>query len=108
METSRLELWDAFLARWPVSAIERMTIDEYGDQSSGDSFTYWVERKLRRLGSILGSTSFKFGVYKCAKKENKPGMGHSFDASYGWKTSLGRTADEAFARVKESILCQAR
>ena len=61
MQDPRFKLWDDFLERWPVAAIERMTLEEYGDQSTKDSFTYWIERKASKLGSIGGSTSYKFG-----------------------------------------------
>ena len=47
--------------------LEAITIDEYslrtGDDISQRSFCYWVETKLRGLGSIQGGTSMKFGTY---------------------------------------------
>lgn len=105
MQDPRIELWDEFLNRWPVTAIEKMTLDEYGDQSTTDCFTYWVERKLSSLGSIRGSTSFKFGVYKCAKKGPKnPRPGYSFDDQYGWQDRLGNNPQEVFVKVKAAIL----
>ena len=47
--------------------LETMTIDEYslrtGDDLSKESFCYWVEIKLRELGSMKGGTAAKFGTY---------------------------------------------
>ena len=52
-----LELWDAFLSRWPIERLERMTLPEYTAVGSRDSFTYWLEIKLESLGNIFGSNS---------------------------------------------------
>lgn len=61
MLTENIELWDEFLSAWPISRIETMTIDEYTNVGSNDTFTYWIESKLDTLGSIWGGSSFKFG-----------------------------------------------
>lgn len=48
--------------------LETISIDEYSLNSqnnalSRESFCYWVETKLRGLGSMQGGTSLKFGTY---------------------------------------------
>ena len=59
-EAARLEFVDKF--NW--NKLENLTLEEYAiGQPNQDNFCYWVERKLIDLGSILGSTSAKFGVY---------------------------------------------
>lgn len=105
MQDPRWKLWDDFLSRWPVSAVESMTIDEYGDASTRDSFSYWLEIKLRQLGSIAGGAAFKFGVYRRASNDSVvEKQGRRYDEHYGWYGKLGDSAQEAFQTVKTSIL----
>lgn len=54
-----------FVNEFTLVKVETMTIDEYviGKQISEDNFCYAVERKLDKLGRILGATSAKFGIY---------------------------------------------
>ena len=39
-------LWDEFLSVWPASRLATMTLDEYSQAGSKDSFTYWIESGL--------------------------------------------------------------
>jgi len=58
-------LHSEFLKRWPLKDLSKiLTLENYviGKQNY-DSFCYWVERKTRSLGSILGATADKFKVY---------------------------------------------
>ncbi|MCL2357890.1 MAG: HNH endonuclease [Defluviitaleaceae bacterium] len=57
-----------FAKRFNRQKLETMTVDEYSLNSqdnalSRESFCYWVETKLRGLGSMQGGTSMKFGTY---------------------------------------------
>ena len=45
-------LWDEFLTVWPASRLATMTLDEFTQAGSKDSFTYWIESRLEELGSI--------------------------------------------------------
>ena len=56
-------LWEEFLSVWPASRLATMTLDEYTQAGSKDSFTYWIESRLDELGSIWGGSAFKFGVF---------------------------------------------
>jgi len=72
----------SFVQKFNITKIMNMTLDEYVigkvkvDDSGLNSFCYILERKLRPLGSMLGATSSKFGIwyapeegtYKTAKK----------------------------------------
>ena len=78
--TARLEKWSlntssaitsdeaalrqAFADHFPLSTLMDLPLDQYvmghGDQ---DNYCYWLEHKTRNLGSILGGTAAKFGVY---------------------------------------------
>lgn len=66
-DINRLEsLQKEFVERFSRQKLETLTLEEYAlNKQTGykDSFCYWVETKLRGLGSIQGATSRKFGVY---------------------------------------------
>jgi hypothetical protein len=54
-----------FVNMFNLNKIETMRLDEYviGKQIREENFCYEVERKLDKLGRILGATSAKFGIY---------------------------------------------
>lgn len=98
-------LWDEFLSVWPVSRLATMTLDEYSQAGSKDSFTYWIESGLDELGSIWGGSSFKFGVFSRKDTEDKTSDAKlSYSDSHGWYSSLGATAEEAFEKVRGFIV----
>ncbi|GGO77656.1 hypothetical protein GCM10011348_07710 [Marinobacterium nitratireducens] len=97
-------LWDEFLAAWPRSRLTSMTLDEYTQVGSKDSFTYWIESRLDELGSIWGGSSFKFQVFSRKDTENKEsGAKLSYSDTHGWYSSLGATAEEAFEKVRSYV-----
>lgn len=94
-------LWDEFLSVWPTSRLTTMTLDEYSQAGSKDSFTYWIESGLDELGSIWGGSSFKFGVFSRKDTEDKQSDTKlSYSETHGWYSSLGSTAQEAFEKVR--------
>lgn len=98
-------LWDEFLKVWPVSRIATMTLDEYSQAGSKDSFTYWIESGLDELGSIWGGSSFKFGVFSRRATEDKSSDSKlSYSDAHGWYSSLGATAEAAFNEVRGFIV----
>jgi hypothetical protein len=97
------ELLDNFLQRWPLERLRAMQIEDYTRYGSKDHFTYWLEQKTP--GGIGGGNSFKFGVFARNPEEAKAdNQTYRYDASYAWSASLGATAQEAFAKVKEGLL----
>lgn len=58
------QLWDEFLAEWPLERIKTMTLQEYVSTQDKTTFTYWLETKTQPLANIKGSPSPKFGIYK--------------------------------------------
>ena len=70
MTKEKVKLFDSFLSEWPVNRLRQISIDEYTNLEDS-SFTYWIEIKMRPLGSIKGGSSFKFGVYRRQDKEKK-------------------------------------
>lgn len=59
------ELRRDFVTKFPVNQLHNMQIDDYVVGSGKESFCYWLETKLRELGSIKGGSTAdkKFGVY---------------------------------------------
>lgn len=68
-------LWDEFLKEWPAQRLRTMTLDEYIQAGSKDTFTYWLEWRLRDLGSIRGIGASKFGIFSRANDEPKKSHG---------------------------------
>ena len=94
-------LWDEFLTIWPSTRLATMTLDEYSQAGSKDSFTYWIESHLDEMGSIWGGSSFKFGVFSRKDTEDKKSDAKlSYSDTHGWYSSLGTTAQEAFEKVR--------
>ena len=82
-----------FLARWPIGKLpELLTLKTYAiGGGDTDNFCYWIERKTRQLGSILGATAIKFKVYLAD------------DGTYKWIKSYP-TPEKAFEATKSEIL----
>lgn len=94
-------LWDEFLAVWPRTRLATMTLDDYSQAGSKDSFTYWIESRLDEMGSIWGGSSFKFGVFSRKDTEDKKSDAKlSYSETHGWYSSLGASAEEAFEKVR--------
>lgn len=98
-------LWDEFLRIWPVARLAKMTLDEYTQAGSKESFTYWIESQLDQLGSIWGGSSFKFGVFSRKDTDDKASDGKlSYSETHGWYTSLGASPEEAFVLVRSYVV----
>lgn len=98
-------LWDEFLSVWPASRLATMTLDDYSQAGSRDSFTYWIESRLDELGSIWGGSSFKLGVFSRKDTEDKKSDAKlSYSDTHGWYSSLGATVQEAFEKVRGFVV----
>lgn len=99
------KLWDEFLTAWPVSRLVAMSLDDYTQAGAKDSFTYWIESRLDKLGSIWGGSAFKFGVFSRKDTEDKTSDAKlSYSDTHGWYSSLGTTAEEAFDKVRGFVM----
>ncbi|MFN8468808.1 MAG: AAA family ATPase [Caldilineaceae bacterium] len=58
-------LREEFVHRFPPEQITSLTLEQYalGHEGSKDSFCYWLEWKTRKLGSVSGGSSAKWGVW---------------------------------------------
>jgi len=97
-------LWDEFLEKWPISRLETMQLDEYTKTGSRDTFTYWLEHKLKfpRMG---GFSAFKFGIFArndITKKE--PTRNRRYSETHGWHPSLGGSPQEVFGKVRDFVV----
>lgn len=98
-------IWNEFLELWSESAIEAMTIDQYTDLDNKDTFTYWLEHRLKAYGSIRGGSSYKFGIFRKSNTEKEhSNTSYLSDDKYAWHQKFGNTAATAFSKVKEEIL----
>ena len=97
-------LLNEFLKAFPVESLKTMELTQYTDVVEKDklnnSFTYWVETKLRELGSIKGGSSEKFGIYKYNKEPTNDGM--DYDNTYAWYKKFG-TKDEAWEIIRDNV-----
>lgn len=98
-------LWDEFLNRWPLEDLQLLTLEEYSQPGKQAGFTYWLESKTEKLGSVWGGSSFKFGIYeRDNKKEAENGRGRKYGDTYAWYGKYGNTPEEAFKNIHAEIL----
>lgn len=93
-----------FIKAFPLESLKDMTIEQYTNLNRSDSFCYWIESKTYELGSVWGGSSYKFGIYQYKNSPKGDLSDGSFDDRYAWNSSLGKTADEAFLKVRETII----
>lgn len=99
----RYELYDQFIKRFPIESLSTMTLEQYTDLNRADSFCYWIEFKTRRLGSIAGGSSFKFGIYRYANRPLSKKI--QYDEKYAWyRWFKVDTAAAAFDIVRNAIV----
>jgi len=102
--TEKHQLNADFIKAFPLESLKDMTIEQYTNLNRSDSFCYWIESKTYELGSVWGGSSYKFGIYQYKNSPKGDLSDGSFDDRYAWNSSLGKTADEAFLKVKETII----
>lgn len=91
----------SFVKYFSPNRISTMGIDTYVEGAEplkkGYNFCYTLERKLGGLGSFVGATAYKFGVYYGRTKTDE-------SKRYRFTKKYGDTYQEAFNKVKETIL----
>jgi hypothetical protein len=93
------KLRTGFVADYPPKKICDLKLDEYviGKGAENCSFCYRIERQMDTIGIILGSTSFKFGVYFGRTKSDPSDR-------YRFAKRWGSNVEEAFESVKQGIV----
>jgi len=106
MDNEKLEqTWAEFLAEWPIERLRNMTLDEYSRAGDTKTFTYWVESRLDKLGSIWGGSAFKFGIFSRRNRSPKASeSGTSYSTDYAWYTKYGASPEEAFEKVRSLVV----
>lgn len=105
MNEKLYHLKQEFLNFWPSDKLETMTLEEYSDTKRENSFCYWLEHITRDLGSIVGGSSYKFGIYKMSvDSKTEPASNRTNDGVYAWHTKYGNNAEEAFQTIKQLII----
>lgn len=98
-------LWDEFLEAWPITKVKQMTLDEYSQTGSSDTFMNWVEFRTKPLATISGVSSFPFGIYSRKDKSQKENTKQYIYADqFAWQAKYGDTEETAFSSVKTEIL----
>lgn len=97
--------WDAFLSQWPRERLATMSLEEYHQAGGKETFTYWIQSRLDELGSIWGGSAFKFGVFSRKDTNEKVSDAKlSYSDTYGWYSSLGESAQEAFEKIRSYVV----
>ncbi|MDC5474368.1 restriction endonuclease, partial [Acinetobacter baumannii] len=85
-------LWDRFLEVWSVDRVKDMTLEEYIQVGSKNSFTYWLEHVTKPIADIRGGDASKFGIFHRRNQQNKEnGRGRIYDNEYCWFEKFGTT-----------------
>ncbi len=106
VETGQKTL-EGFLNKWPVEALEKMTIEEYADLQNHNAYCYWLEFGSKDLGEIGGMPLTKFGLWKYKARKDFSNTFDS-DSKYAWNNKFGKTSVQAFNNIKAIIIEIAR
>jgi len=86
-----------FIAKFPLTSIQSLTVDRYCIGTTENSFCYWLEFKDILFG-IGGGSASKFGIYKSKD-------GNYYEESGPKKIALaGNTLNETFSKIKQDII----
>ncbi|QKX06761.1 hypothetical protein HN014_18180 [Aquimarina sp. TRL1] len=99
------ETLKSFESEWSLTRVKKMTLEEYVSVDNRTTFCYWVETKTRHIGSIKGSTSIKFGIYKPNKNRDINEIERfTHDEEYVWSKRYGNSREEVFRKIKSNII----
>ena len=85
-----------FVSKFSEEQLRDLPLDKYVI-GKGDSFCYWLENKLEKLGSINGATAFKFGIYFGRTKRDSQKM-------YRFRNKFGHNVEVAYLNIKKEII----
>ena len=91
-----LPIRDEFVTYFNEGFIRQMKVDDYAIGKGirdWHVFSYGIERTFQDLGSIVGASSYKFGIFY------SPG-----EKAYKWVSRFGETKTRAFNQIKRCIL----
>lgn len=94
--------YEDFLEKYPIEKLKELTLEEYAN-SNKDSFCYTLEFGIEKLGSIKGSSAYKFGIYRYNKRPDDKN-GRMSDDIYAWYSRYGDTSEKAFENILNKIV----
>jgi 5-methylcytosine-specific restriction endonuclease McrBC GTP-binding regulatory subunit McrB len=98
------KLKEDFLKEWSIERLKSMTIEEYTNLDK-TSFCYWLEAVTTDVGSIWGGSAYKFGIFKRKELESENyNDKRKSDGEYAWYGKYGDTRQEAYDKVKETVI----
>jgi len=101
-------VWNEFLKAWPLERLRTMTLEEYTQSGNKDTFTYWIEVRLDKYGSIWGGSAFKFAIYSRSDKVPKQGdTALAYTDEYAWYRRFGATPQAAFEAIRAQVVAVA-
>jgi len=95
---------EEFLSAWPEERVKSMTIEQYANLSDHDSYCYWLEYRSEKIGAIGAISLHKFELWKPREEKDTKDDRFTTDGKYIWSTSKGKTAKEAFFKIRQLIL----
>ena len=99
-----LKQWDGFLAKWPVSKLRELTLDQFYGAEGDDSFFSWLRDHTQKLGRF-NEGALSSGVRPRGRNaKTLAGPDTKTDGPYIWYSILGDSAQEAFERLKGELL----
>lgn len=93
-----------FLAKWTLDKVKQMTLEQYTDVGSKETFCYWTEFETEVLGRITGKPSNKFGIWKRKTDKEIASEDFLFDENYAWYRKYGKIPQEAFVNVRNLVV----
>lgn len=98
--------WDACLARWPVSKLRELTLEQYYGTTGDDSFFSWMRDHTDKLGDFREGLLSAGVRPRSPKAKNQPGPESDMqtDGQYLWYRNLGDSAEKAFANLIAELL----
>lgn len=103
--TELYTLWAQFCSTWPISKLKTMSLEMYSKAGDQNTFSYWIETRLDKLGGIGGGSAFKFGIFSRRNKSTKEDReGASYSDNYGWYPKYGLDEASAFLAVKNAVI----
>ena len=92
------QLREEFVKSFPIDKLTEMTLDQYAagkhDREIGSTFCHWIEFRTKKLGSISGGSSAKFGIAWSAKYKK-----------WEWNQVLQADNEEsAFQKIKDGLI----
>lgn len=94
------KVWTEFLTHWPVEKVRSMTLEQYHTVNDSSCFVRWLESKAKDLGAVRSGSYFKYGVFQRGNRDEdkESGQTYAYGDVYAWRSKLGTTPEQAFAR----------